>query len=166
MIEEHSVADFFQKNKEYPIGIDPEYPMAETAVEYYKNGPSFLHRHLPLWLTVHAQRFIALLIAAIAIGVPVFSYLPRVYRWALKHRTRILYGRLGLIERALQTELSAEQVAELQKEIESIDKGASGLSLPRRHLDLLFGLKVHINLVRGRLATRLSELKNPAARMA
>ena len=166
MTEEHSNADIFHKSGEYPMSVDSEYPMAATAVEYYKNGPSFLHRHLPLWLTVHVQRFIALLIAAVAIGVPVFSYVPRVYRWALKHRTRILYGRIGVIEKALQTDLSQDQVIELQKEIESIDRAASALQLPRRHLDLLFGLKVHINLVRTRVSVRREEIKRTMASSA
>ena len=101
-----------------------------------------------------------------SIGVPVFSYIPRVYRWVLKHRTRILYGRLGVIEKALQTDLSQDQVIELQKEIESIDRAASALQLPRRHLDLLFGLKVHINLVRTRVSVRREEIKRTMASSA
>jgi len=163
MIEEHSAADIFQKTGEYPQGSDPEYPMAASAIDYYKSGPSFLHQHLPLWLTVHAQRFIALLIAVFAIGIPVFSYVPRLYRWALKHSTRVLYGRIGAIEKALQGDLSIEQILALQKEVEGIDRAASRLPLPRRHLDLFFGLKVHINFVRARLSARRDETMEATA---
>jgi hypothetical protein len=158
MIAEHSGADIFQKAGDFPMALDTEFPLAATAAEFYKFGPSFLHRHLPLWLTTHAQRLIALFIAAIAIGVPFFSYVPRVYRWALKHSTRFVYGEIGRIERALLTDLSIDQLKRLQNELEVLDREASRLRIPRRHLDLLFSLKVHINLVRSRLASRLDNL--------
>lgn len=163
MIEEHSGSDIFQRNGVYPQGIDSEYPMAASAVDYYRNGPSFLHRHLPHWLTVHAQRFIAFLIAILAIGIPVFSYVPRIYRWALKHSTRVQYGRIGVIERAMQSELSLDQILEFLREVEGIDRAATRLALPRRHLDLLFSLKVHINFVRTRLSAQRDEIMRATA---
>ena len=39
--EAHSEAGLFQKVGEFPSQTDPEYPMAESAVHFYKNGPSF-----------------------------------------------------------------------------------------------------------------------------
>ena len=158
MIAEHSGADIFQKTGEYPMAMDTEYPLAATASDFYKYGPSLLHRHLPLWLTTHAQRLIALFIAAIAIGVPFFSYVPRVYRWALKHSTRSVYGEIGRIEKALSAELSIEQLRHFQRELEALDREASRLRFPRRHLDLMFSVKVHINLVRSRLIARIDNL--------
>ena len=158
MIAEHSGSDIFQKAGEYPMAMDTEYPLAAAASDYYKYGPSLLHRHLPLWLTTHAQRLIALFIAAIAIGVPFFSYVPRVYRWILKHSTRSVYGEIGRIEKALSADLSVEQLRHFQKELEALDHEASRLRFPRRHLDLMFSVKVHINLVRSRLASRIDNL--------
>jgi len=84
----------------------------------------------------------------------------RVYRWGLKMRTRVMYGRIAVIEKDLQSEILIQRIVDLQKELEIIDKQSSRMSFPRRHLDLLFSLKVHINLVRGRLAVRLAELKS------
>ena len=40
-----------------------------------------MQRHLPLWLSVHAQRAIAVLVTAIALGVPLFRFLPTAYNW-------------------------------------------------------------------------------------
>jgi TRAP transporter TAXI family solute receptor len=72
--EVHGKQDIFQRAGEFPTQTDPEYPMAASAVDYYKNGPSFLQRHLPLWLGVHVQRAIAVLVTAIAIGIPLFKF--------------------------------------------------------------------------------------------
>ena len=107
--EVHGKQDIFQRAGEFPTQTDPEYPMAASAVDYYKNGPSFLQRHLPLWLGVHVQRAIAVLVAAIAIGIPLLNLAPKLYRWFLDDHMRKLYRRLRTIEEASQTELTTPQ---------------------------------------------------------
>jgi len=94
LAEEHSAAGVFNRAGEFPTQTDPEFPMAEVAVDFYKNGPSFLQRYLPLWLTAYARRTIALLVAGIAIGFPLFNLAPRLYHWFLQNRMRKLYRRL------------------------------------------------------------------------
>ena len=86
MKEVHSGSDIFQRSGEYPNGTDVEYPVAQTAVDFYKNGPSFMQRHLPLWLTVHVQRAIAVLVTAIAIGLPLFHFVPQTCNWVTRRR--------------------------------------------------------------------------------
>jgi TRAP transporter TAXI family solute receptor len=76
MVEVHSGANIFQRAGEFPNGTDIEYPVAPAAIDFYKNGPSFMQRHLPLWLSVHAQRAIAVLVTAIALGLPTIRFLP------------------------------------------------------------------------------------------
>ena len=107
--EVHGEQDIFQRTGEFPTQTDPEYSMAASAVDYYKNGPSFLQRHLPLWLGVHVQRAIAVLVAAIAIGIPLLNLAPKLYRWFLDDHMRKLYRRLRTIEEASQTELTTPQ---------------------------------------------------------
>ena len=63
MVEVHGGRQIFQRSGEFPNGTDTEYPVAPAAVDFYKNGPSFMQRHLPLWLSVHAQRAIAVLVS-------------------------------------------------------------------------------------------------------
>ena len=53
MQAEHSEPGIFQRADEFPKSSDLEYPRAESAIEFYKNGPSFMQRHVPLWLSVH-----------------------------------------------------------------------------------------------------------------
>src|SRR4029453_833634 len=76
MVEVHGGANIFQRAGEFPNSTDVEYPVAPAAIDFYKNGPSFMQRHLPLWLSVHAQRAIAVLVTAIALGLPMFRFLP------------------------------------------------------------------------------------------
>ncbi len=81
MKEEHSEPGLFQRSGEFPASVDPEYPVASIAVDYYKNGPSLLAKYLPFWMTVYAQRTIAFLVGALAIVFPAFSLAPRLYGW-------------------------------------------------------------------------------------
>ncbi len=77
MKEVHGGAGVFQDVGQFPSTNDPEFPMAEEAVDYYKNGPSFLQRYLPFWMINYAERVAAVLVAVVAIVIPVFTYGPR-----------------------------------------------------------------------------------------
>jgi TRAP-type uncharacterized transport system substrate-binding protein len=53
MLEAHGGPGLFHKAGDFPTQTDPEYPVAQSARDFYKNGPSFLHRYLPFWITSH-----------------------------------------------------------------------------------------------------------------
>jgi hypothetical protein len=38
------------------MSTDPDFPMAESAVYFYKNGPWFMQAYLPLRLSVYLKR--------------------------------------------------------------------------------------------------------------
>jgi TRAP-type uncharacterized transport system substrate-binding protein len=150
MKEEHSGLGLFQRSGEFPSSFDPEYPMAQVAVDYYKNGPSFLAKYLPFWMTIYAQRLIAFSVAAIAIVFPAFSFAPRLYEWILQTRLRTLYRRLRVVENTLRGNLGASKIEALQNELADIDKATS--TVPMRNSDLYFMLRYHLNQTRARLA--------------
>jgi TRAP-type uncharacterized transport system substrate-binding protein len=152
--ETHNKRGLFQQAGEFPTQTDPEFPMAEGAVDFYKNGPSFLNRYLPFWVVPHVLRLLAVLLAGGAIIYPLFNFAPKLYRWFLQDRMRKLYRRLRIVEDASQTELTASQVVSLQTELENIDRAAR--ILPQRHSDLFFILEHHITLTRTQLASRVS----------
>jgi TRAP-type uncharacterized transport system substrate-binding protein len=155
--EEHSGAGIFQRAGEFPSVNDPEFPVAEEALDYYKNGPSFLQRYLPFWMINYAKRVAAILLTAIAIIIPLFTYTPRLYAWVLNLRLAKLYRRLRLVNARLRGEVTADQVMALQTDLEDIDRAAN--ILPMRHSDLFFALILHIDLTRTRLASRLVALR-------
>ena len=157
IVEAHGKPGVFQQAGEFPTLIDPEYPVAQSARDFYKNGPSFLNRYLPFWMTNYVQRIIAVLVAVIAIVLPMFNFAPKLYHWFLQDRMRKLYRRLRIVEDASQTELTAPQVVSLQTELENIDSAAR--ILPQRHSDLFFILEQHIILTRTQLASRLVEVR-------
>ena len=155
MKEEHGGPGLFQRGGEFPMSIDPEYPMAQIAVDYYKDGPSLLPKYLPFWMAIYARRTIALLIATLAIVLPVFGFAPRLYGWFVQERLRKLYRRLRVVEKAMQVQLTVPQAEALQSDLVDIDRVAS--FVPMRHSDLYFIFRYHLDQTRSRLASRLVE---------
>jgi len=147
----HSSPGLFHKVGEFPSETDPEYPMSQGARDFYKNGPSFLNWYLPFWMTNYAQRVIAVLVAVIAIVVPVFNYVPKLFLWFIHDRVRRLYRRLRIVDNALLAGVGASEMKALQTELESIVRAAN--IVPMRSSELFFELKSHIDRTRGNFAS-------------
>jgi hypothetical protein len=162
--EEHGKPGVFQQAGEFPKLPDPEYPMAEAAVNFYKNGPSFLNRYLPFWMVSHVQRLLAVLLAGGVIVYPLFNFAPKLYRWFLQDRMRKLYRRLRTVEKAMKANLTSSQLAALQSDLENIDRVSA--VLPMRHSETYFGLKRDIDTTRTYLASRLVEARSQTANAA
>jgi len=160
MKEEHEGPGLFQRAGEFPTSFDPEYPMSQIAIDYYKNGPSLLPKYLPFWMTIYAQRAIAFLVASAAIVFPVFGFAPRLYAWFVQERMRRLYRRLRIVENALQAELTVAQVEALQNELADLDRATS--VVPVRNSDLYFMFRYHLDRTRARLV----EAQNQTAKVA
>jgi hypothetical protein len=160
MKEEHHGPGLFQRGGEFPTSVDPEYPMSQIAIDYYKNGPSLFPKYLPFWMTIYAQRAITFLVASLAIVFPVFRFAPSLYGWIVQERLRRLYRRLRIIENALQVELSVPQVEALQNELADLDRATR--IVPMRNSDLYFMFRYHLERTR----SRLLEARNNIAQLA
>ena len=90
----------------------PNITIAATAIDFYKNGPSFMQRHLPLLLSVHVQRAIAVLVTALAIGFPLFRFLPQLYNWMTRRRLFYWYAQLKSLEASFDANSNDKQLAE------------------------------------------------------
>jgi TRAP-type uncharacterized transport system substrate-binding protein len=158
----HSSPGLFHKVGEFPTETDPEYPMSQGARDFYKNGPTFLNWYLPFWMTNYAQRVIAVLVAVIAIVVPVFNYVPKLFLWFIHDRIRRLYRRLRIVDNALLAGVGASEMKALQAELDSIVRAAN--IVPMRSSELFFELKSHIDRTRGNFAS--AESRSRRAKVA
>ena len=153
MVEAHAGANIFQRAGEFPNSTDVEYPVAPAAIDFYKNGPSFMQRHLPLWLSVHAQRAIAVLVAAIALGLPMFRFLPWAYNWINRRRLFYWYAQLKKLEASFDTGPVNQHLAETQAEVERIEEAVSHIQFPLTFSDQLYNLRSHIDIVRRKISS-------------
>ena len=105
-----------------------------------------------------ARRIFAVLLTAVAIGVPLLNFAPKLYSWFLRALLGKLYVRIRGVQTQLERELTAPQVAVLQGELENINRAVH--ILPMRHSDLFLSVKGHIKGTRADLASRLVELRS------
>lgn len=154
MKEEHGRAGIFHRAGEFPTQADPDLPMAEEAVDYYKNGPSYLQRYLPFWMINYTKRAVAILLTVIAIIIPIVTYGPKTYEWFVQAYLKKLYRRLRDIDARLQRGLTATEAATLQMDLDHVTRAAS--FLPMRHSDRFFSIRHHIDQTRALLAARLA----------
>jgi len=145
----HRAPGVFQRAGEFPIASDPDYPVAASAIDFYKNGPSFLQRHLPPWLTVHAQRAIAVLVTAVAVGLPLFRYLPALYAWHIRRRLLYWYSQLKSLESSIDTD--AKDLMQTQTAVDQIEEAVSRVRFPLAFVNQVYDLRGHVDIVRRRL---------------
>lgn len=100
-------------------------------------------------MTIYARRAIAFLVAMLAIALPVFSFTPKLYGWFVQERLRTLYGRIRLVENALEGEVTVLKAEALQKELADIDRATN--DVPMRNSDFYLIMRYHIDQMRSRL---------------
>jgi hypothetical protein len=164
--ETHNERGLFQQAGEFPTQTDPEFPMADGAVDFYKNGPSFLNKYLPVWVVPHVHRLLAVLLAGGAIVFPLFSFAPKLFKSFVEYRLGALYRRLRAIEANLQKDVAISEVSALESELASVNRAIHLLGVPKQHSDLFFSIKSHLDLVRIDLGLRRAELQSQIIKAA
>ena len=145
---------------------DPEFPMAEGAVDFYKNGFPLLDKYLPHWIVPHFQRLLAALLAGGAIAFPLFSFAPKLFRSFVEYRLSSMYRRLREIEAGLQKDVTLSELSALEAELAGVNGAIHLLGVPKQHSDLFFSIKSHLDLVRINLGLRRVELQSRMSKAA
>lgn len=152
--EIHGGAGFFQNHREFPAYKDQSLTLSPEAQRYYKSGPPFLQRYLPFWLAVLVDRTVVLLVPVFALLFPLLKVAPAVYTWRVRSRVFRLYGELKVLEIDVRADESRARTAEFVKRLDEIESEANGLSIPLGFTDLLYNLRIHLQLVRNQLLAR------------
>jgi TRAP-type uncharacterized transport system substrate-binding protein len=137
-----------QKPGEFPSTNSLDFPLQIDAEIYLKDGPSFLHRHLPFWTAVWVGRFVRVAIPILAILIPLITYIPALRNLGLRIRLSGIYAELKVIERHTADpairEKNRQDLAEIQMRVNAMKVS----SLESKEL---YDLKGHVNMVRERL---------------
>jgi TRAP-type uncharacterized transport system substrate-binding protein len=142
----------------FPAPLDAELPLATDAERFYKDRPSLLRRLMPFWAAIWVERTLFILVPLIAIAVPLFTYLPKLYDWRMRRRLDRWYRELTRLEHAGEHESHDRQVARLDQ----IEDALNRLRVPMAYLERLYTLRTHALYVRG-VIDRRSAGEAPAA---
>jgi len=137
-----------QKLGEFPSATGLDFPLHDDAEIYLKDGPSFLHRHLPFWTAVWVGRFVKIVIPLLVIFIPLFTYISSANNFLLRLKLAGIYTELNAIEKnAANRELFQKHLEELAQ----IERRVLYMKISAFSAKDFYDLKGHIEQVRNRL---------------
>ena len=155
--EVHQAGDLFERPDEFPSPKHLEFPLSEEAESFYKRGPSFLRRHLPFWAATFVERMVVLLIPIIALLWPLFKIVPPMYEWRVRSRIYCWYEDVKAVDLRVDRDRSPERVAAHVAELDRIEGQVNEIHAPLAYADQVYNLRLHINLVREKLAKTMQD---------
>lgn len=152
LVATHREAGLYHHAGEFPTQTDPEFPMAPGAQDFYRNGPSFLNRYVPFWITNSAQRILAVLVAVFGVILPLVRYLPKIRVWFVQRRFQNWYSDLQALEASAGAMPDETRRAEIEAALHRIEETICGARLPASFTAQRFSLRGHVEMVRRKLA--------------
>jgi len=151
----HGAKGIFEKRGEFPhLNPVDDVPVSAAAVQYAREGPSFLRRYLPLWLADWLQRAFTLAIPLVAVVLPLMKLLPAAVQFMTRRLLYTGYADLRRVEHRLHTRDPATPVDDLAAELDRIDDWISGVRKSIFRASELYTLRVHLRVVRDAVLTR------------
>ena len=144
-IEVHARGTIFERAGQFPAAEVIDLPLSKEARDMYRAGPSFLQRSLPFWLAVLVQRVLILVIPVVGIIYPLWSLVPRLYRWQMQRRVFQIYGELNVVEHGL---LRAPNDRILLGRLDDLEQRVFAMRLPTAYSEMTYNLRAHIRAVR------------------
>jgi hypothetical protein len=145
----HGGTGWFARAGQFPVGQDPERPLAPEATRFYRSGAPILQRYLPFWLANLIDRMWVALVSIIAVLIPLSRIVPPVYEFRIRSRVFRWYGQLRRIEDAAATGSAPPE--QLLADLDDIESRLGRVAVPLSHADELYALRGHIDMVRARL---------------
>lgn len=150
-IRTHRAGGLFEAPGAFPATRLLDFPLSEEAGRYLDRGPSFLNRVLPFWAANFLERMVVLLIPLITLMLPLMRFLPPVYRWRIRARIYRWYKQLRAVDAATQVLLPESEQVRLLGELARIEEEVKQVSVPLSFAEPLYHLRLHIELLRGKL---------------
>jgi TRAP-type uncharacterized transport system substrate-binding protein len=148
----HKGATLLNKPAEFPHPRGTDFPLADEAQRYYKEGRPFLQRYLPYWAANALQRLLLILIPLLAIAIPVLKTIPDLLDFMDKSRLYRRYEILLKMERDIRSrQLSASEITTALTELHKIETDISTTKFPLDFTDRIYTLRQHVDYVRAQL---------------
>jgi TRAP-type uncharacterized transport system substrate-binding protein len=148
----HKGATLLNRPGEFPHPRGTDFPLADEAQRYYKDGRPFLQRYLPYWAANALQRLLLILVPLLAIAIPVIKTIPGLFNFKNKNRLYRRYDKLLKMERDIRSrQLSAQEIVDCTAQLDKIEQDISTTKFPLDFADRIYTLRQHVNYVRDQL---------------
>jgi hypothetical protein len=158
--EVHSRPGIFQHAGEFPAAESIDFPLSDSARQFYKSGRPFLQRYLPFWLAVLVRNLLVVLIPVAGVLYPLLRVAPAAYAWAMRRRIFRLYRELKLLEARLIRRGPNTDIKDLAQRLDRLEEHAHNFRVPASFASMLYTLRDHIGMVRARFESALRATAN------
>lgn len=136
----------------FPTVEGTEMPVNNAARQLILNGPSIWHDWLPYWMASQVHRMILLLLPILFIFAPALRAAPSVYAYVMGWRVWQHYPEIKTIEESLSDALDDPALVDLDNRLVELDERLSALRVPAAYRNAAYHARMHIGLVRNRIA--------------
>jgi hypothetical protein len=150
--EVNGPGDVFAAPGRFPSTEGVVLPMDKDARRYLEKGPPLLQRYLPFWVAVAIDRMAVLLIPLVTILYPLFKVVPAAYQWRVRSKVYRYYRELVALEAKVRSDPEPDTIRRERERLAAIDREVSDLSVPASYSDHVYDLRLHLGLVRERIA--------------
>ncbi len=158
----HSRPSLVSRAGDFPSPQGTDFPLAEEADRYFKNGRPFLQRYLPFWLANFVQRLILVLVPLLAVLVPVFKFLPSLLEWRQQNKLFRHYGELKFLEGDMAARtLDANEAKAALAQLDRIEREVIANKFALDFSDRVFTLRQHVDYVREKLEAQADSDMSP-----
>lgn len=145
----------------FPNTLPGEYETSEVAERFYRTGPGFLRRYLPLWTAVWVQRLLLIGLPLLAILGPLLRFAPGIWLWRMRRRIYRWNSELKFVELDM-LEGRGNPVEHLQL-LKDIDMNLLNQRVPDAVSPELYVLRQHLRAVLAQLEKQITtEDRQPA----
>lgn len=155
----HRGGTLLNRPGEFPNGRATDFPLADEATRYYRDGKPFLQRYMPYWAANAMQRLLVVLVPLLAISIPLFRIVPTLLEFRQKRRLYRRYTALLGIEHDIAArKLSEPEIAEAITKLDEIEHEASHMKIALHFSDRVYTLRQHVDYVRRQLLSEKNRL--------
>lgn len=153
-LQVHKPGDIITPKDQFPSMDNTSLPQNAYARDLIADGPSPLSTFLPYWVVAQISRFAILLLPIVFLLLPLLRTLPGLYKWSIRNRVFRHYVRIREIDEAASETQDPQQLRELQSELADLDREIANLKLPLPYRGYAYDARLHIDLLRKRIANR------------
>jgi TRAP transporter TAXI family solute receptor len=155
--EVHRAGGLFASPGDFPNDRYLDFPLDDGARRFFKHGPPFLQRYLPFWTANLLDRLKIMLIPLLTLLIPLAKIMPPTYRWQVRKKVYRWYRELKSLDFEHPEQLSSEALHTSIQKLDAIEEEVRKVTIPLSYSDELYNLRLHIDLVRGKLKKGLED---------
>ena len=141
-------SSFFSKEGEFPAFKDSTQHRSKEAEIFYEKGTPILMEVLPFWMAEFIRRLVVTLLPFFVMAYPVIRSMPNYHKNRVRGKINRMYGSLKFFEQSLVTGYDPGQKAQYLAQLDSMERDALGMKVPKSVASDYYTLRSSIDFVR------------------